>query len=233
MLAERKQQPVFCVTRNFRISLPECSELSIFRTESLPETILTTVPYWTETNVFLLGDVFYSEHAISLMLDCQRALSFFGRPWPSSYVRCGHGEMFGLACSNYGNGLARDLMIRGLSVRESGKEANLWNLYQLAGGLPFGSSRYLPGLLGAIDDYTNDIDEPTDYMRRGSLYERISSIALRQANLCLSPNRERDNRIQCRTLLRAHSEPLTHEPSAQQSGNDHRSLVGYRTRAGG
>jgi hypothetical protein len=63
--------------------------------------------------------------------------------------------------------------IRGLA---SGHEGNLWNLHHIASGLPLGERGiYGAGLLELIDDYTNDIDYPIDYLRRGKLFKRISS----------------------------------------------------------
>lgn len=174
LVIERGQARVWCVTRDLRVSLPKHQKLIVSQTDSLAETILATSGYWCGKNVFLLGDVFYSEDAISLIIGSQRGLAFFGRPWSSSLVCCGHGEMFGLT---FGMG-SRDVVLKvlagGLSIKPTGVQANLWNLYQLAGGLPLGSSRYLPQLLAPIDDYTNDIDTPLDYARRKGLYERIS-----------------------------------------------------------
>lgn len=175
LIGERKQGRVCCVTRNPRISLPQHETLLLSHTDSLAETILATHGYWSDRNVFLLGDVFYSERAISWILECQRDLAFFGRPWPSPLVKCGHGEMFGLTFAASAADIVQNLLARGLSIKLNGAPANLWNLYQLAGGLSLGSSRYLSQLLILIDDYTNDIDTPIDYRRRNRLYEKISS----------------------------------------------------------
>ena len=192
LVMEQKKRRVCCVSRNPRISLPQHDMLLVSQTDSLTETILATCPYWSDRNVFLLGDVFYSERAMSLILECQRDLAFFGRPWPSSFVKCGHGEMFGLTFTADTTDVMHNLLDSGLSHKSTGAQANLWNLYQLAGGLPLGSSRYLPQLLMPIDDYTNDIDTPIDYQRRNRLYEKISlngasGKSLTMRSLTLSP----------------------------------------------
>jgi hypothetical protein len=173
-ITERKQSRVCVVSRDPLISLPQHDTLLIPETDSLTETILATCPYWSDRNVFLLGHVFYSERAVSVILECQRELVFFGRPWPSSLVKCGHGEMFGLTLAARDANDIHNLLALGLSYKSAGAPANLWNLYQLAGMLPLGSSQYLPRLLTPIDDYTNDIDTPIDYLRRNWLYEKIS-----------------------------------------------------------
>jgi hypothetical protein len=175
LVVERRAGSVYCVTRDLRISLPEHKTLIVHDSDSLTATILATQRYWSRRNVFLLGDVFYSESAMSRTLECQRSLAFLGRPWPSALVKCGHGEMFGLTFCASANHIIQHLLERGRQVRRAGAQANLWNLYQLAGGIPLGSSRYLPSLLVPIDDCTNDIDAPIDFWRRRELYEKICS----------------------------------------------------------
>jgi hypothetical protein len=185
LVTEQEQRRVYFVARDSRILLPQYDTVFVPRTKSLAETILATYRFWDNRNVFLLGDVFYAERAISLILGCQRGLAFFGRPWPSAYVKCGHGEMFGLTFSTGNAGSMCSLLERGLSSMRTGAQANLWNLYQLAAGLPLGSSRYHPQLLVPIDDCTNDIDTPIDYQRRRWLYEKVSSEGERGAFLTL------------------------------------------------
>lgn len=180
-----------CVTQDSRISITPYKSLFVSPTESVTETILKTSTQWSDRNIFLLGDVFYSEHALALILQCKRSLAFFGRPWPSAFVNCGHGEMFGLSFTAGAAEVVQDLLASALS-RRAETEARLWSLYQLAGGLPLRSSQYLPELLVPIDDYTNDIDTPVDYRRRGRLYERISSrgeqaMALRLRTMAILP----------------------------------------------
>ncbi len=166
---------VYCVTtQNSQVSSSLGHALVLSHTDSLTETIWATRSLWSERNVFLLGDVFYSKRAISTILECERPLSFFGRPWPSVFVRCGHGEMFALAFSATVAKNVGELFASVLSLKDAGTFGNLWNLYQLAAGLPLGSSQYVFHLLVPIDDYTNDIDTPVDYSRRGCLYQRIA-----------------------------------------------------------
>lgn len=187
------------VTQDSRISITPYKSLFVSRTESVTETILRTGTLWSDRNVFLLGDVFYSEHALALILQCERSLVFFGRPWPSAFVKCGHGEMFGLSFAADAAEFVQGLLASALS-RRAAAEASLWTLYQLAGGLPLRSSQYLPELLVPIDDYTNDIDTPIDYRRRGRLYERISSRGERAMRL----------RLRTLALLPAHRLGLFH-----------------------
>ncbi|MDP1593915.1 MAG: NTP transferase domain-containing protein [Gallionella sp.] len=175
LVSNRTKGLVYCVALDERISLAKNDTLFVSYTASLAETILATYKFWSDRNIFLLGDVFYSERAISWIFAEQRDLIFFGRPWPSAFVKCGHGEMFGLSFTSDTSAYVRNLVTQGLSNKPTEIQANLWYLYQLAGGVKLGSSKFLPHLLVPIDDYTNDIDTPIDYQRRNWLYETVSS----------------------------------------------------------
>jgi hypothetical protein len=174
LLSKQDQRRVVCVVRDSEMTLTRYNTLSLSRSDSLAETILATRPYWSDRNMFFLGDVFFSERAVERILSCERRLAFFGRPWPSALAQCGHGEMFGFTFGASAISSVQSLIDRSLTNGPRNAQPNLWNLYQLAGGLPLGSSRFIPRLLVPIDDYTNDIDTPIDYLRRGDLYESIS-----------------------------------------------------------
>jgi hypothetical protein len=166
---------VYCVTTNLRISISVKDTILLARSDSLAETIHKTSSFWTQRNVFLLGDVFYSDAAVSQIFGCSMDLAFLGRPWPSSLVKSGHGEMFALTFVSDRANTVRRLLDSGIAVRAAGAPGNLWNLYQLAADLPLGSCEIVPSLLVPIDDYTNDIDTPEDFKRRCELYQQICS----------------------------------------------------------
>lgn len=165
----------FCVTRDVRICHPSYTTLLLPPNQALAETICATAPYWSRRNIFLLGDVFYSDRALHVILNAPDDLQFFGRPWPSAYVACGHGEMFGAAFTVDGAKRMFRAAAEAIAARRGGAPGNLWNIYQLVAGLSLGSSKRVSTLLQAIDDYTNDIDSPADYERRRLLYEQIAS----------------------------------------------------------
>jgi hypothetical protein len=185
LVAENTSVRVYCVAREHRTWIARCETLYINQSDSIAETISATSGYWSGRNVFLLGDVFFSAHAISKLFGCEKRIAFLGRPWPNSLVRCGHGEMFAMTFSEEASDDVIRLLNRGIALRSRGGVANLWNLYQLASGLPLGSSRRVPRYLMSIDDFTNDIDTPIDYSRRGQLYKRISIEGAQSAPLSL------------------------------------------------
>src|SRR5260370_385359 len=120
LVAGMTQQPLCFVTRDSRIVVPPYEPLLLSSTDSLPQTILATAPHWSERNVILLGDVFYSQRSLSEIVRCVRPIAFFGRPWPSSIVKSGHGELFGLTFAASAVSEVRSLLHHGLSVRTVG-----------------------------------------------------------------------------------------------------------------
>lgn len=167
---------IHCVTRDARITAEPHRTIHIAPTDSLAETIIASSPYWSGRTVILLGDVFYSDEAVALIFKTATDLAFFGRPWPSAFVRCGHGELFGASIAEQAHHRLVSIASAVIAARrETGIPGNLWNIYQAAAGVAFGSSRRNRRLLFAIDDYTNDVDTPADYARRGALYDRIAS----------------------------------------------------------
>lgn len=166
---------VYCVTSDPRIRVPNVALISISPTRSIAETIVSVSDKYHDRNIFLLGDVFYSEQAISRILVNKGSITFFGRPWPSAFVNCGHGEMFGLSFTKQKAAMIRNIVSDSLTIEQGVIDANIWKLYQICAGLPKGSSGLCPEFLTTIDDYTNDIDTPIDYERRKNLYDFISS----------------------------------------------------------
>ena len=172
---------LYCAVGSDEIRLEGACNVVVPRSKCLAHTMLETREYWGEKNAFLLGDVFYSRAAVRRIVCCARPLAFFGRPWPSRLVRCGHGELFGMVCHEEAVAVAGKLLRRGVLARAAGHEGNLWNLHHMASGLALGECAYNASLLEVIDDYTNDIDTPADYERRHRLFEQVASGSFRMA----------------------------------------------------
>jgi hypothetical protein len=167
--------PIIVSRKSQIITAGNAGGFTIDATDSLAETILCTGSLWTERNVFLLGDVFFTDSAIRRILESPRPLAFFGRPWPSAIARCGHGELFALAFSTSARIRSEYLVRRTFRNVDSGLKGNLWNIYQLASNAKWGTSPYDRELMDLVDDMTNDIDTPPDYTARAVLFERIAS----------------------------------------------------------
>ena len=165
----------YLVVQAGTISPTGFTPLYVEATASLIESIEATSPYWDDKNIFLLGDVFYSQAVIDRIMRDTSNVVFFGRPWPSQFVRAGHGEMFALSFQHTWSSSMLELICQIRHRYDDQCVGNLWNLYQGAAGLRMGSSRAVYRFLRVVDDYTNDIDTPADWNARSELYERIAS----------------------------------------------------------
>lgn len=139
------------------------------------ETLLATRPLWRERTIVLLGDVYFTPRALRRILDYTNPIGFFGRPWPSAYTGCDHGEIFALSFSADG----AEKLVRGgthaLLAVKRGAWGNFWDLYHSMTGLELGSSRTESRLFDIVDDLTNDFDTPREYLRVSKRYQWASS----------------------------------------------------------
>lgn len=163
---------MYLVSRASRlIPSGRCESIVLDTTTSLVESIAQTSPHWSDRNIFLLGDVFFTDRAMTRLAVCDKDVAFFGRPWPSVVAKCGHGELFGMTFSAGARGKIEGLLGQATAAVTNGLKGNMWNLYQLAAGALFGTSPYAKHILVLLDDLTNDIDTCSDYLARGSLFQ--------------------------------------------------------------
>jgi len=149
-------------------------KIYINQTICLADTIEQTRSYWSTRNIFVLGDVFFSDDAINRILDNEDPLIFFGRPWANWLVRCGHGELFGFSFRSEYSDFVISLLAHTHQAAINRNAGNLWNMHHIACGIPVGVRKYCTDVFCIIDDYTNDIDTPIDYSRRHWLYDSIA-----------------------------------------------------------
>lgn len=101
-----------------------------------------------DRNVFLLGDVVYSEDTLDRILSDDELCSIYGRLGQNKYTGKKAGELFSL--SFYGNEWKHRMLVDLPKI--GGK---LWDLYEVMGDEFFRS----------VDDYTDDIDSPEGYQK--------------------------------------------------------------------
>lgn len=170
-LQELSVLDVHCVSHDSRINPGPTSNIRPRSAKFLVDSIASTQEYWTDRNVFLLGDVYFTNKSIRRICGYSGDARFFGRPWASNLVGCKHGELFALSFSGeYGPVLlnaARDVS----RLAERGMRGNLWDLYHHTAKLPFNSGRAENKYFEVLDDITNDFDSPKDYELRRALYE--------------------------------------------------------------
>jgi hypothetical protein len=164
-----------CVSRDPRLHVEGVEPYYPARHRWTAETLAATSGLWARRTTVLLGDVFFTSHALRRIVGTQKPLVFFGRPWPSAYTLSDHGELFALS---FDEAHAKSV-IRACSqvIQATQRDAwgNLWDVYHALAGIRLGSSGTERKMFEVIDDLTNDFDTPETYHRCKLRYERATS----------------------------------------------------------
>jgi hypothetical protein len=182
-----------CVTTDHRLMLEGVATFEPTGYRWTVETLLSTQSLWGRRVIVLLGDVFFTRRSLLRIMSCHCPIACFGRPWPSAYAGCNHGEIFALGFSSYCADGVRRGIARAMAAAANGEWGNLWDLYDVMTGFPIGSNRTESRLFHVIDDLTNDFDTPAAYLRVARRYRwasshnRLAHIALRAWMLALGP----------------------------------------------
>ena len=169
-----KPSSIHIVTRTLSCMPQRPEDIRLDTTGYIAQTIALTSHSWGGHNIFLLGDVFYSQDAIRKIFEYSGDFTFFGRSSGSSLVNCGHGELFGMVLKSNRIIFFNELLLKTKEAFHKGYPGNLWNMHHICSGIQLGLRNIGSSNLIEIDDYTNDIDTPVDYERRKQLYKRIA-----------------------------------------------------------
>lgn len=132
------------------------------------DTLLSTQKLWGERNIFLLGDVFYTEKAMHKIVQCENPIAVFGRKMPSQFTKGCWPEIFALSFNSDGRS---ELLVNAEYVRQKSgpeQELKLWQLYRELAGFPLFPTeayRFERELFQSINDFTDDFDVPKEYDR--------------------------------------------------------------------
>lgn len=81
------------VAHNGKLKLPGCNFLVPEKRKTTCHTILSTQSMWNEKNIILLGDVYYTDHAIDTIFNCDLDFQlftdtgdFFGISFKKNYI---------------------------------------------------------------------------------------------------------------------------------------------------
>ena len=175
LLKENGVSNVICVARDCRLKLEEIPSLEPEHCAYTVETLLSTSQLWARRTIVLLGDVYFTQHAIRKIIAFDGNLGVFGRPWPSAYSHSNHGEIFGMS---FDSSTAKEVECAANAARNlaiKGERGNLWDFYHCFTGLPLNSGRVESKFFHPIDDLTNDFDTPGYYEKVAVRYHLASS----------------------------------------------------------
>lgn len=115
--------------------------------------------------VFLYGDVWYSEEAISKISSYKgNNIQYFGRAKESNYTGKKHQEIYGMYCSKDCYSLLEENILKTVSLFNEGKVWRVadYQLYEVLHNMPFGETgshiKPTEGDWMEIDDFTEDFD---------------------------------------------------------------------------
>lgn len=176
---------IHVVCNDSRLSSHEAVSIQPIHCGLLVDTILSTSAYWTDCNIMILGDVFFTDMAMSKICGCPKSFVFFGRPWASKLISCDHGELFAFRFNKDSVDLIKNSINNILDTGNEELRGNLWDLYHNLAGIPYNSGVATRRMFVIIDDITNDFDSPLDFEKRRMIYEQITSKSVAEKSLLL------------------------------------------------
>jgi hypothetical protein len=134
LLKDRGIEEIFIITHKseFREALSGVTFITPYKRDYLSDTLMASEGVWGESNVVLLGDVFFSRGAMQQIVDYQFPMTFFGHFQKSLPVRSleYRPELFGFRF----NATERDALSRALKqnsilagIRDSGSDRWFWD----------------------------------------------------------------------------------------------------------
>jgi len=130
-----------------------------YETRPLLDGILRTQHLWSEKTIILLGDVCFSNHALSMVLDILGGYYLLGRKGSNKVTGKQAGELFALTFLEY----SQDTLIDSLQDILYSGETKLWGLY-----------KYYPISIYEPCDYTDDCDSPQSYVQHWNKLEQAA-----------------------------------------------------------
>jgi hypothetical protein len=130
------------------------------------ETFISTKSLWKRKTVILLGDVYFSPLGLKTILSDSASIRVFGRPGPSKVTGTPHGECFALSYSQSQHQFLQNCANKVLKDAKKGGRGKVWELYQTLCGFPLNKQTIIveKNIFKVIDDLTDDIDSPLEYI---------------------------------------------------------------------
>lgn len=130
------------------------------------ETLLHTRSLWKGRTIVLLGDVIYSPGAFEKIVASRELLQVFGRQELRYRIVGRYYEIFALSFdATVHERMAQMLLDCVLGPVEAPLYGKLRDFYERWCGLPSGRFQHENGVFYPIEDWTEDIDAPEDYVQ--------------------------------------------------------------------
>lgn len=141
------------------------------------ETFLSTQKIWTDRNIILLGDVYYSSCALKTVVKYEGDIAAFGRSGSSKFTEFIRPEIFAIS---FNQKIASTVILNAknaLNDAIKGGEGKLWQFYRSIAGFSLDEHQIETKFFHVIDDLTNDFDLPEDYNSFIRVKKQVSKIS--------------------------------------------------------
>lgn len=165
LLHEQNLTDIVIVATTAKFAVHRCQLYPPDKARWTVETLLSTRQLWAETNIILLGDVFYSKQAIHNILYARGDIRFFGRPYANKLTGNPRAELFALKFRKTAEATVLRHGKRVLYDALAGGRGKLWQLYRSLIGGRLNEKQVETTIFHIIDDITDDFDFPEDYDR--------------------------------------------------------------------
>jgi len=174
LINTKKDIGIYIVTNDKRLEQLGCNVIVPVSFDLTIHSFLGTQPYWSENNIVLLGDVFYSNRSIAILTRQIQEIHFFGKVGRSKFGKKSHGEIYAFVFDRGNQNVIAKGVENILAYTNKGGIGNLWDLYHHLAQLPYNSGRVERNIFQLLNDYTDDFDTPEDYNLTKGYYQIIA-----------------------------------------------------------
>lgn len=139
------------------------------------ETLLSTQPLWTERTIVLLGDVFYTNKALTTILSYNQDIHVYGRFGKSLFTFTQYGELFAITFEKSDHQMIKKHLNIARSNALRGGRGKIWEFYRSLAGFPLDLHKKDDEIFISIHDLTDDIDSPREYEKIVNRYSYAAS----------------------------------------------------------
>lgn len=163
------------ISNDERLKLSNCNFFRPSNFRWAVETFLSTQTLWKNKTLVLLGDVFYTEKAIKIILKSNQGIHFYGRPSASKFTFTPYGEIFAFSFDQNSWNKMVEHSENAITDATLGGRGKLWELYRSIAGFQLTEHKIEKQIFIPIHDFTDDIDSPDEYNKVIKTYEYIAS----------------------------------------------------------
>ena len=163
LLNQRGYYDIDIVSHNEQLKMDSCGFFKPSKKRWIVETLFASQPLWKEKTIVLLGDVFFTQHAINTIINIKHGIHIYARSGASKYTQSHWGEIFALSFTKHDWHKVTTHAELTCHDAEAGGRGKLWEFYRSLAGFPLDQHMVENSIFIPINDLTDDIDSPYEY----------------------------------------------------------------------